>query len=182
MERLLVQHCAPTLACIKSGTLFSVRFDSVESLEAQLEIYQQSLAERGVRLKLLRKGERCGLVYVYRAHLLERDWQCTRCRELLHSLGYCCNCPFEAVETLCRRIEGGESFPHEIGLFLGYPIEDVLGFIKNEGRNALLLGPWKVYHDVDHAMKRFELFKKCNLVYQKLYSTGYRLEQLTIAA
>lgn len=34
------------------------------------------------------------------------------------------------LEQLRSRLHGSEEFPHEIGVFLGYPLNDVLGFIK----------------------------------------------------
>jgi hypothetical protein len=46
-------------------------------------------------------------------------------------------------------------FPHEIGVFLGYPAEDVLGFIINEGRNYVCCRHWKVYHDIERAQEMF---------------------------
>ena len=42
-------------------------------------------------------------------------------------------------------LSGSCAFPHEIGLFLGYPFEDVMGFIENKGENYLCSGCWKVY-------------------------------------
>ncbi len=49
----------------------------------------------------------------------------------------------------------GEGCPHEIGLFLGIPLHDVLGFIKNSGKNYLYCGYWKVYEDVEGAKNIF---------------------------
>ena len=49
-------------------------------------------------------------------------------------------------------------FPHEIGLFLGYPVEDVKGFIKNRGKNCLYSGYWKVYGKMAEKAKLFERF------------------------
>ena len=37
------------------------------------------------------------------------------------------------IVKLIGRLQENEGFPHEIGLFLGYPPEDVLGFIENKG-------------------------------------------------
>ncbi|WP_176720488.1 DUF3793 family protein [Desulfuribacillus stibiiarsenatis] len=51
-----------------------------------------------------------------------------------------------------------ESCPHEIGIFLGIPLEDVCGFIKNAGQNCLLCGYWKVYHDAERAKHVFAAF------------------------
>lgn len=49
----------------------------------------------------------------------------------------------------------GKEFPHEIGLFLGYPVWDVEGFIKHNGENYKLCGYWKVYDDLPGAIKKF---------------------------
>ena len=49
-------------------------------------------------------------------------------------------------------------FPHEIGIFLGYPLWDVRGFLENEGKNFAYLGYWKVYRDVQNAKLLFQRF------------------------
>lgn len=58
----------------------------------------------------------------------------------------------------CRSGEGG--FPHEMGIFLGYPAEDVIGFIQNRGRNFLYSGYWKVYGNVEEKKKIFETYEE----------------------
>ena len=68
----------------------------------------------------------------------------------------------EQLAELGRRLEAGQgSFPHEIGLFLSYLPEDVLGFICNGACNHKCVGCWKVYGDVDAAIKKFESFESC---------------------
>ena len=44
-----------------------------------------------------------------------------------------------------------QDFPHEIGLFLGYPPLDVEAFIKNNARDYCGCHYWKVYHDMNQA-------------------------------
>ena len=72
-------------------------------------------------------------------------------------------------------------FPHEVGLFLGYPLEDVIGFISNKGENYYQVGPWKVYSDQETAVKKFEKFKKCTMIYKRLFSEGKTLQQLAVS-
>lgn len=55
---------------------------------------------------------------------------------------------------------GKPEYPHEIGLFLGYPVWDVQDFIKYEGKNYLVCGYWKVYHDVDKALATFDRYQR----------------------
>ena len=83
---------------------------------------------------------------------------------------------------LRRRLRACPSFPHEIGVFLGYPLEDVLGFIENGGRNCLSCGCWKVYSNACEALKAFERYEKCKAVYQRLFASGCPLSKLTVAA
>jgi len=46
-------------------------------------------------------------------------------------------------------------YPHEIGVILGYPLWDVEDFIRYNGKNYIICGYWKVYHEADNALKTF---------------------------
>ena len=74
-----------------------------------------------------------------------------------------------------------EDFPHEIGIFLGYPLEDVIGFIENKGKNPKCSGCWKVYCNPQEAEKMFCKIKKCTAVYTDLWKQGRSVCQLTVA-
>lgn len=54
----------------------------------------------------------------------------------------------------------GKEFPHEIGIFLGYPIWDVEGFIEHKGQNYKFCGYWKVYQDVEGAKLKFKEYDR----------------------
>ena len=76
--------------------------------------------------------------------------------------------------------ESGE-FPHEVGLFLSYPPEDVKGFIDHRANGFKCAGLWKVYGDEAKAQALFAKFKKCTEIYCALWQTGSKLEQLAVA-
>jgi hypothetical protein len=54
-----------------------------------------------------------------------------------------------------------DDFPHEIGIFLNYPLEDVKGFITSPNSGVKCVGYWKVYEDEEAKKKTFELYDKC---------------------
>ena len=87
----------------------------------------------------------------------------------------------KAVARLKERLAQSDGFPHEIGVFLGYPLGDVIGFIENGGKNCKCVGCWKVYCNECEAKKTFEKFKKCTGIYRRLYETGKSVLQLTVA-
>ncbi len=70
------------------------------------------------------------------------------------------------------------AFPHEIGLFLGYPSEDVLGFIRNRAGNSKMTGAWKVYGDKEKAERIFEKYRKCTRCYLRRLKKAVRSSSL----
>ena len=92
--------------------------------------------------------------------------------------GYPVSDGVEAMLThLGARLAGAE-FPHEVGLFLGYPAADVEGFRRNAGRNCKLCGHWKVYGQVEEARRRFLAFDRCREALCRWVAEGRSLEQL----
>jgi len=83
---------------------------------------------------------------------------------------------------LKQRVESSSDFPHEIGLFLGYPLGDVKGFIENAGKNSKCTGCWKVYCDECEALKLFRKYKKCTYVYCEMFKKGVPVMRFTVAA
>lgn len=182
-EQLLIENGAPTLANLKTASLFTVSAKTPEEARRLLEDWLPVLARKGVSLEILRNRGNSLLVYLYREGRLQRDLCQCLARERLCREGYRCENPRQALETLKKRLSESGEFPHEIGLFLGYPPEDVEGFIENRGKNCKCVGCWKVYGDPEQAVRQFARFKKCREVYLRLYQDGKKsLDQLTVAS
>ena len=198
LENYLIEYCSPTLASLKSGSLFNCRCSSDEDLEGCISGWNDLFRSRGVTMHLLRRTDTTALIYVYRRSALKDTLSDPEIRSFLTAYGYeacyCCDgctasgCSIEnCLRHLEKRITGGDGnaetvFPHEIGIFLGYPLADVAGFISNKGRNCKCTGAWKVYGDASCAQKSFAKFRKCNDVYNRLWKSGRRsVLQLTVA-
>ncbi|MDO4313874.1 MAG: DUF3793 family protein [Eubacteriales bacterium] len=183
MEKYLVEHCSPTLASLKTANLFSYSYSSLEEVDAYVSFWNQCMAEKGVNLCVLRIRGNTALIYVYRKELLKKDMERPGVKCFLKSLGYDSIDVDCVVSRLKERLKNSQDFPHEIGLFLGYPLGDVVGFVENSGRNCICAGCWKVYCNESEAMRTFQKFKKCTAIYRRLWSQGRRsVLQLTVAA
>ncbi len=179
-DTLLIQTCAPTLAGLKTGSLFSCPYDSEESLREALRRVNRLLCGKGLRVLPLRKRGGHALIYVYRPALLERDLHRSAACELLRERGYCCEDPAQCLRLLRHRLCEDADFPHEIGLFLGYPPEDVRGFIEDR-RACKCIGCWKVYGDEEKARAAFDRFDRCTRVYCACHRKGVPLEALAVS-
>ena len=85
------------------------------------------------------------------------------------------------MTRLVQRLRRQEEFPHEVGLFLSYPPEDVAGFIANNARRCKCSGLWKVYGDEARAKRMFRAFKTCTADYCRHLRSGKTLEELVVA-
>ena len=178
-EELVVRQCAPTLAGIKTGSLFRAAYTDKKALLAQIRDINQRLREKGLCLIPLRFREGNALLYLYRPERLQLDLKNDLARRTLLDAGYENQSPERCVVNLIRRLQGDE-FPHEIGLFLSYPPEDVQGFIDNHARNFKLSGLWKVYGDEAYARAAFAKYKKCTDIYCRSWRSGASLEELAV--
>lgn len=179
-EDLIVQQCSPTLAGLKTGSLFTCPFRSEEELRQDIAALNRRLAPKGVHVRILRVRKRA-LLYLYRPSSLRRDFATAEVALLLRQYGYTVDDPEACLAQLCTRLAHG-SFPHEIGLFLGYPAEDVRGFIENRTDGCKCVGTWKVYGDEAAARKRFAQYEKCTRIYQTKFSEGRSIERLTVSS
>ncbi len=180
LEKSIVEHCSPTLAGIKTANLFTVKFNSVQQLDKNIEKIQSYFDNSGISLRVLRQRENTALIYLFRIHMLENDLKDKNSVEILNRYGYKNLTVSQSVDKLSERLGSIDEFPHEIGLFLGYPPQDVEGFICNNGKNCNLCGYWKVYGDTEEALAKFAKYDKCRMVYKRLWLEGRDIMRLTV--
>lgn len=178
-DELVIRCCAPTLAAIKTGSLFSCGFESREALTESLRLVNQCLLRKGVRAFPLRYQDGRALIYLYRPQMLERDLKDPVAEAILRENGYPEGRPIARIAYLIRRLRECASFPHEIGLFLGYPAVDVRGFIEHKACKCT--GLWKVFEsDEEEARRMFARCRRCTNAYVRRNQEGWSLSRLTI--
>ena len=111
---------------------------------------------------------------------MKKDLKDTQADKLLQSCGYSCGNTNLCIVQLIKRLSENEEFPHEIGLFLGYPPEDVEGFIIHRGRDSKYTGTWKVYGNVDKAKRIFDRYRRCTKAYLEANRRGISLSRLAV--
>ena len=119
-DELILRQASPTLAGLKTGSLFTVPYRSEAELRADVAEMNRRLAPKGVYLRILRVRRRA-LLYLYRPSYLSRDFSQAETAQLLRQFGYAAENAEQCLERLGERLRAGGDFPHEIGLFLGYP-------------------------------------------------------------
>ena len=181
-EYVLAGHCAPTLLSQKCASLVSLSRQCFPDLSF-LASYQSFLRSCGISCRLLCRCEKRVLLFLYREDQLCRQLSLKSSRRLLSSWGYPETVdPAALLSYLEGRFSESCSFPHEIGLFLGYPPADVEAFILHGGTNCRLCGYWKVYSDVESARRVFARYDRCRTYLISRLKEGTPLRELLPAA
>lgn len=180
-DELVIKQCSPTLAGLKTGNLFSCSVSTKDEMMNKVRALNKQLSSKGLRILPLRYENGRALIYVYRPTRLKRDFMDDKVRKILTEYGYTTDNPDLCVVQLRKRLRQSEQFPHEIGLFLGYPVEDVTGFIENHAGGYKFTGYWKVYGDLDKAKITFAKYRKCMDVYCAQFAKGSSISKLTVA-
>ncbi len=181
-EYAILNHCSPVLAGIKTGNMVSMACASKEEAMRDLRRWNRELAGKGLWIIPLRFGSKRVLLYICRIKALKADLKDPEKRAVLRKCGYTDGTVQSYLCQLTQRIRAGEDFPHEIGIFLGYPCEDVRGFIAHKGSGCKYCGSWKVYGDVPSAIAAFEKYRQCRESYCRQYRAGKSLKDLAVAS
>lgn len=179
-DKVIIDNCSPTLAGIKTGNLFSVDRNEIKDVNKELRELNAILTSKGIRAVPVKQTSKNVLIYLYRPDRLMRDLDAEGAKEILKEKGYNCKSVEEYVVSLINHISHDRSFPHEIGLFLGYPPIDVKGFMENTRAGVKCVGYWKVYGDKEKAEKTFHRYKKCTDLYKTNLALGKPISQLIV--
>lgn len=155
IETQLALQCAPLIAGLKTSNLLIIPKENVPKVK---RILNRTI----LSYFILYVGEEKTILLVYDASSLGEYLGRKKVKNLLLQWGYEENGMrawlYLLRERYTKYVEERANFPHEMGVFLGYPVEDVVGFIENSGKNSLYSGYWKVYGDVSEKIKLFQKF------------------------
>jgi len=183
-EAVLVRQCAPTLAGMKPGSIFCFNHSPLEVSRQKVCQWNKQLEPFGLTVQILleRPGSGSVIVFVYRHDRLEQMLSDDAYQRFLAEAGYERTNLDGLLEQLAYRLRTQPEFPHEIGVFLGYPLRDVIGFIENHGRNFTCCGFWKSYGDPAEMQVCFACYRRCIQTYVAMFEQGIPIERLAVPA
>lgn len=175
LEELLAFHSAPALCGIKASNLISIRKEEMDKFINEIDLLNETHNPK-IFFTILKMSNSNSLLLVYKRktledHLLKNENKC-----FLESLGYSLsNNIFDYIYELKKRINESTTFPHEIGVFLGYDLFDTLEFI-NGNKKPLLKGLWNVYSNIEEKQIMFDKYNRCRECVVRLVNKGFSIE------
>ena len=175
LKMQLALQCSPLLAGLKISNLLIVGVHN----EARVK---HLFSKSAIEARVIYTGSEKVTFLLYHREDLVRYLSQTKVREMLKWLGYEQPSPQRVLEQCCRKYrayrERRAEFPHELGLLLGYPVEDVYGFIMNKGKNDLYTGYWKIYDNLSDTLKLFEQFNQAKELMIRQVFAGVSISEI----
>ena len=169
LERLLALHSSPAICGIKASNLICIDYD--ESIYKEIEELNKKYPK--LCFYVLKKTDSKVLILVYRKNVFNHTLMNDESINYLKSIGYDTSSIQNMLECLKDRLNEDE-FPHEIGVFLGYDLDDIKSFIS--GDKCIYVGYWKVYSRLNEKMEIFNKYTKCRDCVINLINKGFPIE------
>lgn len=156
---LLLYLIAPTLDGVKPSTIVTLSTSGknldllwCKHKEEFLKLYKISYIE-------LKKTDKYTTILFYHKESLNNVLYNKHNLEFLQEIGYKNICSEKSfLIKLKSRFE--DTCPHEIGIFLGIPIEEVKSFMEDPKRECIYCGYWKVYNNIQKAKEQFTTYDR----------------------
>ena len=172
--RLIIQNAAVLKGKRISGMLFLN--------DKELARISMKLHNTNISLIILCTCKKRNLVMVYRAKELEEHLRSKEVSDYLREFGYRRDDFISNLIRLHQRMNGFynkmKEFPHEVGVFLGYPICDIKGFLENKGERYLHSGYWKIYGNLEETRKKFLSYDEAREIAIDEFLSGRELESI----
>lgn len=176
-ESLLIHYSAPTMCGIKPANLFTLSESQIRNVD--LEKWKSKLQAQNLNLIYFKTSSNRWMIFIYNHCWIRQIISDSLIQAYLRGKGY--ENPLNTHQTLKElfsRIKNSKSFPHEIGFFLGYPIEDVIAFEENKGQNCKYCGYWKSYSNPSEAKSCCAQYKWCSQICKQLFEEGLSVPQI----
>jgi hypothetical protein len=143
---------------VKPSVILSIPNEVYLKLKSHREIVTISLLKTSTKTK----------VFCYNEKALENVLKTPRIKHFLTTIGYQGLTPRRVISELLIKLKHNQSFPHEIGIFLGYPLKDVMGFMGIIPLKAVDHLGWHVYGNPSQSLA----------VYKKIKASEYKINQV----
>lgn len=175
IETQIAFHCAPLLAGLKLSNLLMLQ-------NRELGRVTGILKRAGISYFIVAVANGKVAVLLFDRHRLESYLQEEKVWKIFQDMGYQTRAMGKILYAFRLRYEEyllwNQEFPHEMGLLLGYPVEDVQGYILNEGENCLYTGYWKVYGNLTETMALFHQFEKAREILMEFLANGISIAEV----
>lgn len=153
LEKMLAFNLSPVLQQVKPSELVILKKDCFEKIWRKENA--GIIKALGLSCRQLNSSSDSLYLLFYNDFLLRDMLFSSTSQNILKKSSYKNTLSLQSLFYQLQKRLNNDVFPHEIGLFLGYPAHDVEGFIRFSGKNFCACKYWKVYENIEYSLDKF---------------------------
>ena len=174
---VFIKYTSPTMCSIKPSNLFSVPVSLFSNQKVQF--WKNNLRKNGIDMRYFKISKDRIQIFSFNVFWVQEILKNQNVKNFLESKNYDLKGGLQnLLGQLFKRVLTAQNFPHEIGIFLGYPLEDVILFEKQNGKNCKYCGCWKSYSNAEEAKSCCCKYKQCSEFCLAGYKNGLPIQQV----
>ena len=160
IETFLVYNLSLVIAGIKPAITVTIKKNNQKLYNSWNDFGSCFLDNIDLKFIELRESNDSIIAMIYDEYMLEKELSQKSHMEFLFNLGYPSNASISDYLNILKNRYEKYHCPHELGLFLGIPFEDVKDFMECTTKKCLFCGYWKVYNNGNKAKEIFNKYDK----------------------
>ena len=167
IEKFLLYNASLVISQVKPSATITLKKGSDSIYEKWIKYGEDFLKAIDIEYINLRECENALIILIYDAQELSNYIFKKESKSFLTKLGYSDENDLNDYLKMLKRRYEEFNCPHELGIFLGYPIDDVKDFMNCSNKKCLACGYWRVYNDYNAAK---EIFNTYDMIKEKTVS------------
>ena len=175
-NQIIIRSSSPTFCNIKAANMFFVKNEIFSKKD--FDAWKETFFSYGLMAFSAQISETSTAIIVLNVCWVRKILADVFVQAYLSEKEYHTSSAFDFVEELFFRMKNNSGFPHEVGVILGYPVEDVIEFENHQGHDCKYCGSWKSYSDIENAKDCHCRFTECSRLCKQWYDEGYSINQI----
>lgn len=160
IEKFLIYNASLVISGVKPSATITIKKGNENLYDKWIKYGISFLKEIDIQYINLRECSNALIILIYSEEKLSNYIFKEENKRFLRQLGYSEeNDMREYLEILKRRYKEFNC-PHELGIFLGFPLNDVKDFMNCKDKKCLSCGYWLVYNNLQEAQEIFSKYDK----------------------
>ncbi|MDI9216942.1 DUF3793 family protein [Clostridium tertium] len=158
IKKFLLYNSSLVIAGVKPSATVTINKKLEKLYKTWIQDGKSFLKSINLSFINLREDDNASIILIYNNDILKKHIFKPENMDFLIKLGYKRNNNISYyVEYLKDRYDEFNC-PHELGIFLGIPIDDVKSFMQCSYKKCLGCGYWKVYSNYEKALEIFDIY------------------------
>lgn len=160
IEKFLIYNASLVISGVKPSATVTIKKDNDNLYDKWIKYGIDFLKIIDISYINLRETNNALIILIYNENKLKNYIFEKENKKFLLQLGYCDKEDLDEYLIILKRRYKEFNCPHELGVFLGFPLNDVKDFMGCKEKKCLSCGYWLVYNDLQEAKKVFSKYDK----------------------